>query len=129
MKRATREWVRKAEADHLAATALAAASDPHHDAVCFHCQQSAEKYLKALLEEAGQPVPKTHDLDRLLALLRPTHSGLAQLRRGLMVLTEYGVDVRYPGFRATKRQAASAARWAAKVRDACRALLGPTRAE
>ena len=32
------------------------------DQICFLCQQSAEKYLKAILEEAGQPIPKTHDL-------------------------------------------------------------------
>ena len=31
--------------------------------------QSAEKYLKALLEELGIYVEKTHDLDRLLTPL------------------------------------------------------------
>ena len=34
------------------------------------------------------------------------------------------VDTRYPGKSATKRQAAAALRWAAKVRDACRKELG-----
>ena len=50
MKRMTREWIRKAEDDFRAAGVLAAGSEPFHDQVCFHCQQSAEKYLKALLE-------------------------------------------------------------------------------
>jgi HEPN domain-containing protein len=30
--------------------------------VCFHCQHAAEKYLKALLQEGGLVVPRTHDL-------------------------------------------------------------------
>jgi HEPN domain-containing protein len=36
------------------------------DLVCFHLQQCIEKYLKARLNEAGIPFPKTHDLERLL---------------------------------------------------------------
>ena len=39
--------------------------------VCFHCQQSVEKYLKARLEEAAISFPKTHDLENLLMLLLP----------------------------------------------------------
>ena len=61
MKKTTREWVGKAEDDALAAARLAHGRKPFHDQVCFHCQQLAEKYLKALLEELGHPVPKTHD--------------------------------------------------------------------
>ena len=53
MKRMTREWTRKAEADFRAAEILAAGRERFHDQVCFHCQQSTEKYLKALLEEQG----------------------------------------------------------------------------
>jgi len=63
MKRLTAEWVRKAETDFLAAAALADASPPLHDAVCFHCQQCAEKYLKALLQESAAPVPRTQVSD------------------------------------------------------------------
>jgi hypothetical protein len=49
---------------------------------------------------------------------------LAKLRRGLQLLNRYAVEVRYPGFDATKRQAASALRWATKIRSACRSVLG-----
>ena len=42
-----------AEADLRGARNLAQAKPPLHDLVCFHCQQCAEKYLKALLEELG----------------------------------------------------------------------------
>src|SRR5438270_565288 len=65
MKKSTREWVKKADADHRAAARLAGGSEPFHDQVYFHCQQSAEKYLKALLAELGLPIPKIHNLDRV----------------------------------------------------------------
>jgi HEPN domain-containing protein len=39
------------------------------DTVCFHAQQCAEKYLKALLLQAGSEPPKTHDLRLLLQRL------------------------------------------------------------
>jgi HEPN domain-containing protein/predicted nucleotidyltransferase len=97
---------------------------PVHDAVCFHSQQCAEKYLKALLQEFGLPVPRTHDLDMLLTLLRPHHPSLQSLRRGLTFLSEFAVDVRYPRRRTKKRQAVAALRWANRVRDARRTLLG-----
>jgi HEPN domain-containing protein len=95
--------VQKAELDFLAATALADENLPLHEAVCFHCQQAAEKYLKALLQEAGAYVPRTHNLVKLLPLIAP-HYRLRGLRRGLDFLTRYAVETRYPGKSASKRQ-------------------------
>src|SRR5215813_10072203 len=97
MKSATREWVRKAEADYRGAQRLAGQTPPLHDLVCFHCQQCAEKYLKALLEELGITVVKTHALDQLLTILRPHHPSLQPLRRGLLFLKRFAVDIRYRG--------------------------------
>ena len=51
MKKTTREWVRKAESDYQLAVTIARGTKPFHDEQCFHCQQSTEKYLKALLAE------------------------------------------------------------------------------
>src|SRR5262245_19763744 len=108
MKKATREWVRKAEADYRGAQKLARSREPLHDLVAFHCQQSAEKYLKALLEEGSQHIPKTHALDELLMLLLPSHGSLGSFRRGLQFLTDFAVDPRYPGTGTSKREATSA---------------------
>ena len=124
MKRATREWVRKTEADYQAAKELAGARARFHDQVAFHCQQAAEKYLKGLLEELAIAVAKTHDLDELLDDVRPHHPSLRSLRRGLLYLTDFAVEPRYPGENTSKREAAAALRWAGKVREACRTLLG-----
>jgi HEPN domain-containing protein len=124
MKRETAGWVRKAEHDFRGAADLHGKRPPLHDLVCFHCQQCSEKYLKALLEEQGLTTHKTHDLLRLLAELLPHYPSLARIRRGLAVLTDYAVDVRYPGDTPTKRQADSAMRWAGRCRATVRGLLG-----
>jgi HEPN domain-containing protein len=124
MKRMTREWIRKAEADFRAVEILAAGPEPLHDQVCFHAQQCTEKYLKALLEELGIAISKTHQLEDLLALLLPHYAPLGALRRGLRFLTPFAVDPRYPMLNTSKRQATSALRWAGKVRQTCREILG-----
>src|SRR5258708_7454094 len=95
-----------------------------YDQLCFHGQQCAEKYLKALMDESGMTIEKTHDLDRLLDRLLPAHPSLRSLRRGLPFLSQFAVGIRYPGEDATKRQAIAVNRWAGRVRDACRAVLG-----
>jgi hypothetical protein len=69
-------------------------------------------------------VPKIHDLDILLGILRPHHPSLRSVRHGLTFLTNFAVTIRYPGENARKRQALSALRWAERVRSVCRALLG-----
>jgi hypothetical protein len=75
------------------------------------------------MEECGLSVPKTHDLDGLRVLLLPHYAPLP-FRRGLVFLTRFAVETRYPGDRAKKREAVAALRWAVKVRAAARALLG-----
>ena len=85
MKRATREWVKKAEEDYVLARQGSRSKIPVHNGVCFHCQQCAEKYLKALMEERGLFIPKTHDLDQLLTVIVPHHPPLRTLRRGIVM--------------------------------------------
>ena len=80
MKRQTAQWVRKAEEDWEGARDLAGRRPPLRDLTCFHCQQAAEKYLKALLQNVGAVVPKTHNLRDLLLLLLPHDTTLAPLR-------------------------------------------------
>ena len=124
MKKATREWVKKAEQDRLLAGHASRSKVPLHDGVCFHCQQCAEKYLKGAMEELGLSVPKTHNLDQLLIALLPHHPPLRSVRRGLIFLTAFAVDPRYPGRNASKRQAVAALRWVDRVCKPVRSLLG-----
>lgn len=128
MKPLTREWIKKAEADLATAQReLRARRLPNYDAVCFHAQQCAEKYLKARLQEANLPSPKTHDLTVLLGLLLPTEPALDTLRPSLNILSSYAVEVRYPGESATKAQALEAVSHCRLVRSTLRGSLGLAR--
>jgi HEPN domain-containing protein len=126
MKRSTREWVGKAEDDYQTATRISSASEPVHDHVAFHCQQAAEKYLKAILNELGRPFARTHNLVTLFDELLPLVPGLKGQRRSLRALTKYAVEVRYPGKHTRKREAEACLRWAGRARVTCREYLGLT---
>jgi HEPN domain-containing protein len=119
-----REWVRKAENDRRTVLQLQRGRARVHEAICFHCQQLAEKYLKALLHEAGQPVPKTHNCSDLVALLLPFHSEVEGVHETASGLTRYAVQYRYPGFHADARMARSAWSAAERIRTEIRRRLG-----
>ena len=121
----TTEWVTKAEGDwSTAQTVLRSRKAPYYDAVCFHAQQCAEKYLKARLEEAGIAFPPTHDLLRLLGLVLPCEPGWTVLDPDLRALMVYAVAVRYPGTTALRTDARHALANCANVRDHARRGLG-----
>ncbi len=125
MKAATREWVDKAEADYATATLMRRSRKKHaRDIVCFHLQQCVEKYLKARLEEAGIAYPKTHDLERLLDLALPIEPLWAPLRPALVGITDYAVEVRYPGRTTTPAEARQLLNDTARVRELIRQSLG-----
>jgi HEPN domain-containing protein len=125
MRQATRDWVKKAEEDFLAALDLSRRRKRQlHNSVCFHCQQSAEKYLKARIEEAGLRIPRSHDLESLLTLLPPVEPLWAALKSTLQDLTDFAVDFRYPGHEANKQDAKTAIRDCKAVRKEVREALG-----
>ncbi|HEV3143022.1 MAG TPA: HEPN domain-containing protein [Gemmataceae bacterium] len=124
MTRKTAQWVRKAEGNYRLAVRISRGSEPFHDQLCFHCQQSSEKYFKAYQQELGLPVPKIHDLDRLLKLLLPHDVTLKALRRGLVSLSSYAVEYRYPGRSANKRDTEVALKRATTIRKQIRKRLG-----
>jgi len=62
------EWLQKARRD-IRVAELALGEDLY-DEVAFHAQQAAEKALKAVLVALGARPPRTHSLERLLALYR-----------------------------------------------------------
>lgn len=122
---AVRRWVTVAEHDLINARhTLTLGRDCPYDTVCFHAQQCAEKYLKALLTYKGVGFPKIHDVAEILALVPPgLLSGLEEL--GLEGLTPYAVETRYAGFRDdfTREEALDAVERTEQVRRAVLALL------
>jgi HEPN domain-containing protein len=125
MKPLTREWVEKAEGDFATASReMRARKSPNYDAACFHAQQCAEKYLKAILQEAAIPFGKTHHLISLLELVVTVEPAIEILRPQLQSLNTYSVSVRYPGESADRTMAREALRLAKIFRSEARNRLG-----
>lgn len=127
----TREWIEKAEQDAaVAEREIRARKVTAFDAVCFHAQQCAEKYLKALHVERGVPYPRTHDLSQLLSNLSQGDPSLILLDPAARILTDFAVKYRYPGAWATRVEARLALNHARLVRDQIRIRLAlpPVRA-
>lgn len=105
----TLEWIKKAEGDYMTAgRELKARKSPNYDAVCFHSQQTAEKYLKAYLHESEQSTPKTHVLLDLLALCVKIDMTFLLIQPDVNALEGYATQFRYPGQRAEKIDAKQA---------------------
>lgn len=114
-----REWLRKADADLRLAEHILPDAGEFANAVAFHCQQAVEKYLKALLTWGQVDFPKSHDLERLLELVGPFEPELVESVADVIILTPFGVELRYPGDRpdASADFARRAVELAAMVRD------------
>jgi HEPN domain-containing protein len=121
----THEWLSKAEGDFATAEReLGVKDNPNYDAVCFHAQQRAEKYLKARLQEASIFFGKTHDLTALLDMVLPVETTWETLRSDLQLLTAFAVSYRYPGDFADENDAGEAVAKCRKIRHVVRQSLG-----
>lgn len=90
------QWMGKAEEDLNAAKSLVAYGETFPSTACFHSQQAAEKYLKAFLTYHQVEFPKTHAIAQLLDLVAAINTSLSEFLRDTIVLTSYGVAIRYP---------------------------------
>lgn len=91
-----RKWLIKAESDMKAAKHLFEAKEIITDAICFHCQQCAEKYLKAYLVSKEIEPDKTHKLELLLTEYMRHEPSFVEIQDA-KYLTEYAVEIRNPG--------------------------------
>lgn len=124
MKPLTAEWVQKAEDDFIVAKKIfRARKQPVYDAVCFHAQQCAEKYLKAYLQEHDRDIPKIHKRLDLLKLCKEIDSSLEILLSDLKELERFAINVRYPGMSADKDEARIAYKAVQTVREFLRQRL------
>ena len=86
--------LRKAEEDEQTVALIRAANGPW-GVGCFHCQQAAEKRLKAVLALHQDTFPRTHDIDMLISLAEPYCAALHDLPDEVLLLGDYAVGVRY----------------------------------
>jgi HEPN domain-containing protein len=125
MKPIAAEWVGKAEGDFATVEReTRARKAPNYDGVCFHAQQCAEKYLKALVVGVDLPFLRTHDLVVLLDQLLPLYPLWEVYRSDLAYLSEFAVSFRYPGESADRESALDARRRRRIFRFAARSVLG-----
>ena len=89
------KWLRKADKDLKLAQDNAA--DPYHyDSVAYHCQQAAEKYIKAALVAHGARYPHTHGLRALLDELNTQQPVSEEQYAAAAFLNPFSVLTRYP---------------------------------
>jgi HEPN domain-containing protein len=104
-----------------------AASKVPFDVVCYNCQQTAEKHLKALLVFLDVQPSRTHDL---LALLQDVRAYLKipvpdEIENVCVVLNPYAVEIRYPddGSNPTLEDAREARQAAERLTQWVRSLI------
>lgn len=125
MNEIAREWVEKAENDYDAAElTLHGREAPIVDAVCFHSQQCAEKYLKAFLQDQLVRFERRHELIPLLELCLTVDTEFEILRGTLQSLEQYAVLIRYPGLIVPAEMAEQAFESATRFREYMRGKLG-----
>jgi HEPN domain-containing protein len=91
-----KQWTKIAERDILTAKQGLETKQIITDTVCFHCQQAAEKYLKAFLVKEQIEFSKTHNIMSLLNLCASVDQSFKKELSEADVLTDYAVEIRYP---------------------------------
>jgi len=91
------EWLRYAQNDLIVAKHCFEDLHPKQTEIAsYHCQQCAEKALKAFLIYKNTEPPKIHDLKVLCKMCQDIDSVFAGIVSQCAHLTPYGVTVRYP---------------------------------
>lgn len=88
------KWLTIAKED-LAVAKLALTSDFFSSAT-YHCQQCAEKSLKAYLSFKGEAITKTHDLIKCLEQCMQFDKDFQKLYQALRELNPFATKFRYP---------------------------------
>ena len=88
-------WLFRANEDiAVIASLVNSGAEYYTSSICFHAQQSSEKFLKAYLAYHDVDFPRTHDLDYLLLECQKIDKNAFQI--DFKSLTDFGISVRYP---------------------------------
>jgi len=114
-----KQWLLKADHDLASAGLLLASEPPLRDTAVYHCQQAAEKALKAYLTLQDTPFQKVHILSVLVDQCEKFDQSFEGLREAADILTPYATAFRYPGdiLEPSSDDAAEALMLARKVMD------------
>jgi HEPN domain-containing protein len=120
-------WLEKARNDLDAARLLIRDENRLLDIAGFHCQQAAEKGLKAWLTAHEIIFPKTHSLINLVGLCRQTNPEFSRFHEHAVALTPLATAFRYPGgaFEPDIAVTSRALALAEEICNFCEQQLGP----
>lgn len=119
-----REWLNRARSNLAKAQYTSEIARVYLEDLCFDAQQAAEKAVKAVLIYFNIRFPYTHDLSQLLILVEQAGEDIPSTIREAVILSEYAVQSRYPGFSEPVTQseyqtaivmAKAVVRWAEKI--------------
>lgn len=89
-------WLTKAANDLKSARVLSSDPEGPLDTAIYHCQQAAEKAVKAFLVLKGITPGKTHDVRRLVVEAAALEGRFEELLSMAAELTPYAWEFRYP---------------------------------
>ena len=93
---AAKEWMRIAHMDFSSAKYLQGHRPLPVEIICYHCQQAAEKAIKAVFVFHETNVPHIHDLTKLIVAAAQHEDSLHSLFPQANRLTNYATFTRYP---------------------------------
>ena len=91
------QWLDRGKEELMSAEYLSTMHHPTPDeTICYLCQQSAEKYLKAFIFSKDIEPEKTHELEALLEICQKYNTEFSTLLSNAFILSKYAVLPRYP---------------------------------
>ena len=121
------EWFRFADADFATAEFLLNMHPQPLEQICYHCQQSAEKSLKAYLCANDIEVPKIHEVGVLCNQCSELNPNFTDLIKICEILEIYATHTRYPNrIEVTEHDAKQALEQASAVYNFVAELLKTT---
>jgi len=90
-----KNWLVKSKRDIDAARKLGVGDEPIFSSAIFHCQQAAEKAIKAVLCYFNEPIPKAHDIGKLIGCAAKHVQDIDSRIAERHLLTRYAEDGRY----------------------------------
>jgi len=91
-----RSWLTKAASDLRSARVLGSADDAPLDTAIYHCQQTAEKAVKAFLVAKEISPEKTHDIRKLTLEAAVHEPRFNEVMDMAVSLTPYAWEFHYP---------------------------------
>ena len=92
----TRAWLAKAHRDLRSAVILSSDDSPLYDTAVYHCQQAAEKAIKAFLHFRGVGIQKTHHIPRLIEAAAAIETAFSSFADEADLLSPFATAFRYP---------------------------------